>query len=763
MALPPLLCCNHNAAVNYYLSKPIIMKKIFISWGMLCFTSSVFSQEKTNNPDTSIKQISMEEVVISVNKWEQKLNEVPNKITKVTKSEILRNNPQTAADMLTQTGTVFVQKSQLGGGSPMIRGFATNRILLVIDGVRMNNAIYRSGNLQNIISIDALSTQTAEVIFGPGSLIYGSDAIGGVMDFHTLNARFATDKKTLITGSALARYSTANKENTFHADINLGLKKWSFLSSLSYSKFNDLKMGKHGGQDGYLRPEYVERINGVDSIVKNSAPRVQRFSGYEQVNFLQKVRFKPTEHLEMQYSFTYAGTGNAARYDRLIQYRNGRLRFAEWEYGPMLWRMHNVQILHSKKNVVYDGLRATIAYQNYDESRIDRTRANNTRNYQAEKVNAVSINIDATKKFGKGELFYGVEYVHNKVGSTGNKTNIATYVQVPAVSRYPDGSTWSTSGIYGSYKVNFTPKFTLTTGLRYSYNRLNATFDTTFIKFPFKKAALKDGAFTGNLGLVFRPSETWQFNGNISTGYRMPNVDDIGKLFESVPGNVTVPNPDLKPEYAWNFEIGLVKNVSQKFRLELNGFYTILNDAIVRRPATFNGQDSIIFDGVKSRVEALQNVAKATVWGFQASIEYYILKDLSIQTHANLINGKETDDAKNEQVALRHAPPFYGSTLLKYRFKKIFVEASASYNSKIKNEDLAPSEQAKTDIYAKDDNGKPFSPGWYTLNLKASFQITKNLMATTGWENFTNQRYRPYSSGIVAAGSNLIVGLRASL
>lgn len=739
------------------------MKKIFISWGMLCFTSSVFSQEKTNNPDTSINQIRMEEVVVSVNKWEQKLNEVPNKITKVTKSEILRNNPQTAADMLTQTGTVFVQKSQLGGGSPMIRGFATNRILLVIDGVRMNNAIYRSGNLQNIISIDALSTQTAEVIFGPGSLIYGSDAIGGVMDFHTLNARFATDKKTLITGSALARYSTANKENTFHADINLALKKWSFLSSLSYSKFNDLKMGKHGGQDGYLRPEYVERINGIDSIVKNSDPRIQRFSGYEQVNFLQKIRFKPTEHLDMQYSFTYAGTGDAARYDRLIQYRNGRLRFAEWEYGPMLWRMHNVQILHSKKNVVYDGLRATVAYQNYDESRIDRTRANNTRNYQAEKVNAVSINVDATKKMGKGELFYGVEYVYNKVGSTGSKTNIATNVQVPGVSRYPDGSTWSTSGIYGSYKVNFTPKFTLTTGLRYSYNRLNATFDTTFIKFPFKKAALKDGAFTGNLGLVFRPSETWQFNGNISTGYRMPNVDDIGKLFESVPGNVTVPNPDLKPEYAWNFEIGLVKNVSQQFRLELNGFYTILNDAIVRRPATFNGQDSIIFDGVKSRVEALQNVAKATVWGFQASVEYYILKNLSIQTHANLINGKETDDAKNEQVALRHAPPFYGSTLLKYRFKKIFVEASANYNSKIKNEDLAPSEQAKTDIYAKDDNGKPFSPGWYTLNLKASFQITKNLMATTGWENFTNQRYRPYSSGIVAAGSNFMVALRASL
>ena len=739
------------------------MNRIFISLAVLFITLVSSAQEKVNTKDTVKNQIDLEEVVISASKWEQKLNEVPNKITKITKTQILRNNPQTSADLLAQTGTVFIQKSQLGGGSPMIRGFATNRVLLVIDGVRMNNAIYRSGNLQNIISIDALSTQTAEVIFGPGSLIYGSDAIGGVMDFHTLEARFAKEKKVLVTGSALARYSTANKENTFHADMNLGLKKWSFLSSFSYSKFDDLKMGKNGGQDSYLRPEYIERINGVDSIVKNPDPSVQRFSGYNQVNFLQKVRFKPTEHLDLQYSFTYAGTGEAPRYDRLVQYRNGKLRFAEWNYGPMLWRMHNLQVLHGKKTAIYNDARLTIAYQNYDESRIDRTRANNNRNIQAEKVNAVSINLDAAKKPGKGELFYGLEYVHNKVGSTGERINISTNQTTPFVSRYPDGSTWNTLGIYGSYKINFTPKFTFTTGLRYSYNTLNAVFDTSFIKFPYNKAEIKEGAFTGNMGLVYRPAETWQLNGNISTGYRMPNVDDIGKLFESVPGNITVPNPDLTAEYAWNFEIGIIKNIIQKFRLELNAFYTVLNDAIVRRPTTFNGQDSIDFDGVKSRVEALQNVAKATVWGFQGSAEYYFTGQLSVQTHANWIGGKETDDTKNEQVALRHAPPFYGSTLLKYRHKNLYVEASAYYNSKIKNEDLAPSEQAKTDIYAKDANGKPYSPAWYTLNFKTSYQLTKNLLITAGWENVTNQRYRPYSSGIVAAGSNLIIGLRAML
>jgi hemoglobin/transferrin/lactoferrin receptor protein len=716
----------------------------------------------SNAQEDSITQKTLGEVILSANKWEQKLNEVPNKIVKITKQDILRNNPQTSADLLAQTGAVFVQKSQLGGGSPMIRGFATNRVLLVVDGIRMNNAIYRSGNLQNVISIDPLSIETAEVIFGPGSLIYGSDAIGGVMDFHTLEPRFSNDKKILVKGSVTGRYSTANKENTVHADINAGLKKWSFLFSFSYSDFDDLKMGKNGGQDSYLRPEFVERQNNADVIVPNSNPRIQRFSGYNQLNFLQKVRFKPNADWDLQYSFTYAGTGDAPRYDRLIQYRNGALRFAEWYYDDMLWRMHSLQVLHSKKNRLFDQLRITAGFQSYEEARIDRTRNNNNRNKQVEQVNAVSINADANKAIGKGELFYGLEYVYNKVGSFGERITISTGTVSPSISRYPDGSTWSTAGLYGSYKINLQPKLTLTTGLRFSYNTLNATFDTAFIKFPYEKAEIKEGSLTGNAGLVFRPAEGWQLNGNISTGYRMPNVDDIGKLFESAPGNITVPNPDLTAEYAWNFEIGVIKNIPNKLRLELNGFHTILNNAIVRRPATFNGEDSILFNGVLSRVEALQNTAKATVWGVQASAEVFFAKHFSLQTHANWITGKETDDVNNVQVPLRHAPPFYGSTALRYRIRKISVEASAVYNSEVSNEDLAPSEKSKTDIYAKDSNGNPYSPGWYTINLKASCQVIKNLMLTAGWENITGQRYRAYSSGIVAAGSNFIFSMRAS-
>ncbi len=750
-----------NGGVNFRICLCVLFTVIFA-----CLYLPAAAQDQNDSTKTE----ELGEVIISFNKWEQQLNEVPNKITKISRAQIQLQQPQTAADMLGQSGSVFIQKSQLGGGSPMIRGFATNRVLLVVDGVRMNNAIYRSGNLQNVISIDPLSLEAAEVVFGPGSLIYGSDAIGGVMDFHTLEPRFSKDKNLLVKGSALARYSSANNENTIHADWNVAGQKLSWASSITYSKFDDLKMGKHGGQDRYLRPEYVIRRNNKDTILTNDDPSVQRFTGYEQWNLLQKLKYRINDRMNLQYSFNYGGTGTHPRYDRLIQYRSGRLRFAEWNYGPMLWRMHTLHFLSNQATALYDNLRLTAGYQNYEESRIDRTIDRSSRNRQGETVDAISANIDAVKSLGKGQLFWGAEYVHNSVGSHGTITNITNGSSEPSVSRYPDDSRWFTAGAYGSYKINLWEDLTLTSGIRYSYNGLKAEFDDRFIPFPYEKASIEKGAVTFNLGTVYRPGNNWQLHAHVSSGYRMPNIDDIGKLFESAPGNVTVPNPALTPEYAWNMELGVAYEIPgdddglPAGRLELTGFYTLLDNAIVLRPFTFNGQDSIDFDGAHSQVNALQNVARATVWGIQAGVFLPVHKWWVVKMNANYTNGKETDDApgSDRKVPLRHAPPFFGNLAIQFNRSKWLLETNLVYNSRISADKLAPSEQSKTDIYALDVNGMPYCPEWYTLNIKGSYRLLPGFLVSLGLENITNQRYRPYSSGLVAAGSNFIASLRAS-
>ena len=724
---------------------------------------STYAQEK-NETDSVKKVQELEEVVVSVNKWEQKLNEVPNKIAKITSRDVRLQNPQTAADLLALTGEVFIQKSQMGGGSPMIRGFSTNRVMIVVDGVRMNNAIYRSGNLQNVISLDALSTETAEVIFGPGSIIYGSDAIGGVMDFHSFQPRLSTTDKLLVRGSALARYSTANQEKTGHIDFNLGTKKLSFFTSITWSDFDDLKMGKHGGDASYLRTQYVQRINNSDSIVTNSNPLVQRFTGYSQLNVLQKIRFVPAEKWDMQYAYYYSGTGDVPRYDRLIEYRNGNLRFAKWYYGPQLWRMHNVQVLHKSKTKLYNSARFIAAYQDYEESRHDRSRNSNSFRHQTEKVTIFSANLDLHKTIdSKTELFYGLEWIKNDVGSFGEISNINTGSVSGTATRYPNNSKWKSYAAYVSYKRNLGEKFTVTTGVRYNYVTLSAPFDTTYFKFPFTSAKINDGALTGSLGLVFRPDEVSQLNFNLSTGFRVPNVDDVGKVFESAPGIIVVPNPNLRSEYAYNIDWGYARNFNNKFKFDITCFYTLLDNALVRRASLFNGEDSMVYDGVLSEVQSLQNAARARVWGLQAGTEVLITENFSWLLRGNWIEGKETDDRKNEDVPLRHAPPFYGTTHLKFTKNKWQADLYLSYNAKISNKNLAPSEREKVFIYARDKNGNPYSPSWHTLNFKATCQVNTHFMISLGCENITNRRYRPYSSGIVAPGINLIASARLNL
>jgi hemoglobin/transferrin/lactoferrin receptor protein len=285
----------------------------------------------------------------------------------------------------------------------------------------------------------------------------------------------------------------------------------------------------------------------------------------------QKIAYRLNDQTELQYNFTYSGTGDAPRYDRLIQYRQGKLRYAEWYYGPMIWRMHQLKLQSEKKGLFWDEHKLILAYQDYDESRFDRTRANSNLHQQAERVSIYTLNWDALKNLGEGQLFFGAEAVFNKVNSFGTNTNISSGVITPYVSRYPDGSTTGAIGAYASYKRNLSENLTLNAGLRVSYNTVKADFDTTFIKFPYQSVSLQDAAPTGSIGLVYRPSKTWQVNGNISTGFRMPNIDDMGKLFESSPGNITVPNPDLQSEYAWNFELSIAKRSFQMSIWSLQG------------------------------------------------------------------------------------------------------------------------------------------------------------------------------------------------
>ncbi len=704
---------------------------------------------------------SLDEVVISATRWEQSKKDVPQKITMIKPTEVALQNPQTAADMLQANGEVFIQKSQLGGGSPMIRGFSTNRLLIVVDGVRMNTAIFRSGNLQNVISLDPLATEKTEVAYGPGSLIYGSDAIGGVMSFFTLSPSLSTEDKSLVKGNAFARWSSADMEKTGHLDLTIGLKKWAFVTSGTFTDYDDLKMGEHGPEE-YLRPVYASTINGIDTMVTNSNARTQVPSGYHQVNLMQKIRFQPDDHWDFNYGFHFSTTSEYSRYDRLLRFRNGKQRSAEWYYGPQKWMMNTLSMTNRQQSRIYDMLNVTLAWQNFEESRHDRDFGDTELRHRTEKVNAYSLNIDLEKEVGeKQRFYYGVEALVNTVESTGEDEDVSSGIRVVGPARYPSPSSWESFAGYLNYRLKPVSRLTIQAGLRYNQVLLGGDFDTTFYPLPFTSFDINTGALTGSAGLAWLPGKDWQINLNLSTGFRAPNIDDVGKVFDSEPGSVVVPNPDLESEYAWNGELSLTKIFGNTLKIDVTGYYTYLDNAMVRRDYTLNGMDSIMYDGEMSKVQAMQNAAYAYVYGIQAGVELKLPADFKILSKFNYQKGEEELD-DGSMAPLRHAAPWFGTTHLLWSHERFTADLFGIYNGEVSNENLAPEEQSKDYMYASDPDGNPYCPSWYTLNIKAMYQITGFLMISTGIENLTDQRYRPYSSGIVAAGRNFIVSLKGT-
>jgi len=721
---------------------------------------SRYEELEKNNFEVLLSPLSLGlgEVVVSGIRWPQSSETIPLKIHSIPAKELSLHNPQTTADLLGVTGKVFIQKSQQGGGSPMIRGFAANRLLYTVDGIRMNTAIYRGGNIQNVISLDPFAIENTEVLFGPGSVIYGSDAIGGVMSFQTLTPRLSLSDDATVSGNASVRYSSANKEQTGHFDNNMGWKKWAMVTSLSSWDFDHLKQGKHGPED-YLKPVHVKKIGSVDSVISQTDPLLQIPSAYSQVNLMQKIRFRPEENWNLEYGFYYSKTSPYRRYDRHNRMRNGIPRYAEWDYGPQSWMMNNVSISHGGNRKIYDQLTVRLAQQIFEESRIDRALNSPERNIQKEEVSAYSLNADLVRSLNKSTIYYGLEYVQNNVNSTGKLINISKGDEIKGPSRYPR-STWQSLATYVNTKYPLSDNFTVMAGLRYNRILLNADFDTTFYSLPITTAKLNSGAMTGSVGGIYRPSESWEIRANFGTAFRSPNVDDMGKIFDSEPGSVTVPNPHLESEYAYNVDMGIAGILGDFIKFDLTGYYTILNHALVRRDFQLNGQDSIDYKGTLSRVQAIQNAATASVYGVQAGLEIKLSKEFSFASHINYQKGEEELD-NGRSSASRHAAPQFGITRLVYKNDAFIFQFYCAYQGQRDFKDLAVEEQEKDEIYAKDINGNNYSPSWYTLNFKALYGVTDKILLSAGIENITDQRYRSYSSGISAPGRNFVFSLNS--
>ena len=676
---------------------------------------------------------------------------------RIDKKKIELFLPQTSADLLNVDNNIYIQKSQQGGGSPIIRGFATNRILLVVDGVRMNTAIFRSGNVQNVISIDPYTVESTDLIFGPSSQFYGSDAIGGVLNFTTINPKFSEEGVTLKTKNNF-RYSSANNENTYHTQFQLSGRKIASITSFTYSKFGDLRIGKKGNEV-YGRPDYISTENQLDTIIPNSDESIQINSGYSQKNFLHKISFKPNSNLRINYNIHYSETSNIPRYDRLIERdESNKLYHAEWYYGPQTWMMNNLALKYTKKQVLFDRIKSTIAHQKFVESRNTRAIYSSNLKQREEQVNAWSLNTDFIKHINtKTQINYGLEYVTNLIQSSGNQININSNLLQPITSRYPDQSTWKTGGIYFNVIQRWNNHAITEGGLRYNIVGMNGQFDTSLTSYPISNFNIINQAITGSISqLIKRRFGSISFI--LSTAFRSPNIDDIGKTFDSNPGFVTIPNPNLKPEYAYHAEANLDYNIFKNVKVQNSIFYTYLDQSISLSNTTLNGQDSILYDNSFSQVQMLANEQFASVLGNQITLKYTPNEFISLKTTYTFLASESSSGN-----TIRHITPNFGGTTLMLNYKKFDMSIYSIYNQRFNNSQFSNSEKNKTQFYLRDKFGLAYSPAWYTLNFKFGYYLNTKTKLNFGIENLTDKRYRPYSSRLTAPGRNFILAMQVKL
>jgi hemoglobin/transferrin/lactoferrin receptor protein len=719
-------------------------------------------EESGNKVYLNSNIIHLDEVIISAGKIETKRSDLPVQTLAIGKSQIEFSNPATMADLMQSSGEIMVQKSQQGGGSPVMRGFEANKVLLVVDGVRMNNAIYRGGHLQNIITMDPAAIEKTEVIFGPSSVIYGSDALGGVIHFYTKQPKLSGANSKRISADAMIRYATANNEKSAQLGFNLGFKSFASYTGASYSDFDDLRQGAVRNPfygDWGKRLFYAERINGRDTMLSNGPGTLQKQSGYKQYNVLQKFRWNQNEKLNHLLNIQYSTSSDIYRYDRLTEVnQQGVLRSAQWYYGPQDRLLVSYVFSYKPMNRWVDNFDINLAYQNIEESRHNRNFGNSALNHRIEKLNILSANIDFFKQHRKHKFQYGIEANHNDVNSTAYEENILDGIVAPLDTRYPDGGAkMSTAAIFAAHQWKMNDAFILHDGFRFNYTSLSATFiDKTYFPIPVNDIEQQNASLTGSIGAVIKLGKGIHITPNISTGFRAPNVDDLAKVFESTSGSLVIPNQNLEPEYVYNTELGIRKMFSNNSELSVTGYYTWYQNVITRQKTQFNGQDSIVYNGTLSQVFAYQNASNAYLYGISTKLNLNFDEQWSLSSSLSYTYARIKTDTSD--YPLDHIPPMFGKTALQWKVKKWNSECSVLYNGWKRWEDynlLGEDNQ----VYASSQG----SPAWWTLNFRTSYQFHKNFQLQLAVENIFDTYYRVFASGISAPGRNIITTLRFNL
>ena len=465
-------------------------------------------------------------------------------------------------------------------------------------------------------------------------------------------------------------------------------------------------------------------------------------------------------------NFQYSTSSDIPRYDRLTQIKNDAPQYAEWFYGPQERFFSSYQLDLTQNRKWFDQAKIILGYQFIEESRHTRSFNNSFLKNRNEQLNIYTLNADFEKKKKKNTFRYGFDFWHNKVRSTAHQQNIITLDQIPLDTRYPDGgSTMESYAFYFTHSYKLNDQWILNEGLRINYIGLEANFDDkTFFPFDFDQVTQAHTALNGNLSLVYNSKNNWRVMLAGSSGFRAPNIDDLSKVFDSSPGNVVVPNPELAPEYTYNLELGISKRWLGKIHLGLNTYYTWYQNAITMQEITVANNTSsafeslVLYDEVLSETYHNANVKKAFIYGFSGLLNIDLTPHLKFSNSMTYTYGRILNNPGRSP--LDHISPLFGRSSIDLQIKKIKTSFFIVFNGDKKSKDYNLSGE-DNELFSVDPiNG--FMPKWMTLNLNTSYSFSEKIQFQLSFNNILDTNYRQFASNISAGGRNISLTLRGS-
>ncbi|MBL8858087.1 MAG: TonB-dependent receptor [Planctomycetes bacterium] len=635
---------------------------------------------------------------------------------------------------------IWMQETNLGGGAPILRGLVGEKILIVIDGVRINDATTRLGPNQSLNTIDPAIIERVEIVRGPSAVQYGSDAMGGTILLYTrqrapgsVNLRGVEDAPQVGLDGTYSSSSNGSRGSLSIAD-SARRDGWILIGSLE--NWNELRSGDgtidntgYGGNAVF--GSWIHALDDERSL--RLTGRIHRDFDVPRTDRLN-VGFGQTQPSSAEFLFTLQdSTAATLTYD------------------------------DRHANVIADRMQARFFLREYTEERRQRNSGSTQRRFEVDDTRGYGFGIDLQKLLGESHLLtYGIDLEVDEVQSSRTNVNITTGIATPGQPGFAPNSHYESIGLFAQDEILAFEPFDVTLGARYS------RFDFRFNEFTSGPAGgpKQTGDFDAVTAAiqVARPlSDHLRASGTVSQGFRAPHLDDLARNSTAF-GGTELANPDIDPETSVTAELALDYD-NGVWSGAVAAYYTKIDDLIGRRLVD-EGVPGTLGDETYLR----ENTGELDLYGIELAVTRKLGgadADFAARIGIATQQGRQSDDTVNpltgsatyDDVPARRIPPLNGFAAL------LYSPADSSWFvhwAELRLTVADGQRRLNPDDVSDPRIGAAGTPGWATLSADFGGPLGgKDSISSwsVGVHNILDRDYRVHGSGFDAPGIGVVVGL----